>query len=174
MTIRDLQLNFSRSSRMPAWAGWALLGLALAFIADLSWSYFNARAEVAQREERLAALSHATAARSNLPVRSVSKDELAFARETIRRIATPWHELFGALEAAASDKIALLSIEPDAKSGKVLIGGESQDYAAALDYMQRLRANRALANVHLVRHEEQENQSHHVVFSISASWTKAL
>ena len=81
----------------------------------------------------------------------------------------PWGNLFGALEAASSDQVALLGIEPDPKAGKVLISGDSKDYLAALTYVLNLAAPTALSGVQLVRHEIKPNDPQRpVAFAVSA------
>jgi hypothetical protein len=103
----------------------------------------------------------------------VSSEELAAAAETVRRISLSWDGLFAALEAAASDKVALLAIEPDPKTQTVLISGEGKDYAAALAYVAELRRAGALSRVHLVRHEQRRDDPHKsIAFSVAASWSE--
>ena len=93
------------------------------------------------------------------------------ARETYQRLATPWEKLFGALESAASDRVTLVAVEPDAKSGTVKISGEGRDYPAVLDYVVQLRANPTLAGAHLVKHEaRQDGPQGSVAFSVAAAW----
>jgi len=96
-----------------------------------------------------------------------SPEELAAARETVQRLSLPWPELFTALESAASEQVALLAIEPDPKSGTVVITGDSKDYLAALTYVLNLSRAETLSRVQLVRHEAKQNA---VGFSVSATW----
>jgi Tfp pilus assembly protein PilN len=101
----------------------------------------------------------------------VGAQELALARETIDRLATPWDRLFGALESAASDKVALLGLEPDAKAGTVTISGDSKDYLAVLSYVLNLSQTNALGRVQLVRHEVKSSEPQRPVsFVVSAGW----
>ena len=73
---------------------------------------------------------------------------------------------------SAERQVALLAIEPDAKSGKVLISGDSKDYLAALSYVLNLSQSPSLADVQLVRHEVKKNDPQHAVsFQISAAWS---
>ena len=78
-------------------------------------------------------------------------------RETVARLATPWDRLFGALESASNDQVALLGIEPDPKAGTVLITGDSKNYLAALSYVLNLSKAEGLGGVQLVRHEAKSN-----------------
>lgn len=108
-------------------------------------------------------------------MREVGAEEIAFARETVSRLSTPWQSLFGAVEAGHTDSVALLSIEPDADARTVTITGEAKDYLAALSYMASLAQQQALRRVHLVRHETLRGGSRRpLAFTISAGWEEGL
>lgn len=155
-----LDIDFIRSRRRSAWAGRLLFAIALAVAADAGWTYLRLREALSADQGRLTAVQPRAA-------RKVGPEELAAARETVQRLTLPWTQLFGALESAASPQVALLAIEPDPRSGKVTISGDSKDYLAALTYVLNLRRSDALANVQLVRHEQRASD---VSFSVSASW----
>jgi hypothetical protein len=143
---------------------------------DLGVSYYGARKDVARNEARLAKAGPPAdgAGRAAAAARAISPEELAVARETIQRLSMPWDNLFGALESAATDQVALLAIEPDPKSGTVVISAEGKDYAAALSYVLELSRAKTLSQVHLVKHELQESDPQRpVAFSVSASWSRA-
>jgi len=91
----------------------------------------------------------------------------------VQRLSLPWDGLFSALESAASDQVALLAIEPDPRSGTVVISGTSKDYLAALTYVLNLRRDEKLGRVQLVRHEVKQNEPQRpVAFAVSASWVQ--
>lgn len=174
--MHRLDLDFRRTRPASPWARWMLLALALAFMADLAVSYYGVRQAIAQNQERLVRLGRSMdgANRGALTSRAPSAEEIRLARDTIQRLATPWDDLFGALEATASSKVALLAIEPDPKSGTVLISGEATDYPAALDYVAQLGRAPILERAHLIRHErQQDGPQQPVTFSVSAAWSKA-
>lgn len=163
--MQRIDLNFAGRERRSPWAGALLLAVAAAVAGDAAWSYVHARRTIAQAE-LLIARSHARAA-----PRAVPPEELAAARDTVQRLALPWPGLFGAIESAASDDVALLAIEPDPRAGKVTISGDSKDYLAALTYVLNLSRAEVLSGVELVRHEVKQNDPRHpVAFSVSASW----
>jgi hypothetical protein len=86
----------------------------------------------------------------------------------------PWKNLFGALESTATDKVALLAVEPDPKAGTVVISGDSKDYLSALNYVMELTQTRTLHNVRLIKHELRQNDPQRPVsFSILATWKEA-
>ncbi len=178
MTMRRLEFDFLRSRRRPGWAAWTLLAIALAFVLDLGHSWYVLEGEIARKEARLAAQAGQTPPSELIKVSSqraapnpVREGELAAARDTLLRLSVPWDALFGALEAAQTERTSLISIEPDATSGIVTLTGEAKDYLAALSYVANLEQQKALARVHLARHEiRQTDPQRPVVFAISASW----
>ena len=157
-----LELDFVRRRRMSPWAGRALLALAMAFAGDVGFSLLKLKNDIVEAQARVD-----RGGRTQVAARKASPEELAAARETVQRLSLPWPELFSALESAASDQVALLAIEPDPKSGTVLISGDSKDYLAALTYVLNLSRAETLARVQLVRHEAKQNA---VGFSVSATW----
>jgi Tfp pilus assembly protein PilN len=166
--MQALRLDFCRNSATPRWVAPALLAVALAFAGDVGYSFAkNLRLEK-RNEAALAKLDP----RSFKPARNAPAEELAAARETVQRLSTPWEKLFGALESAASDQVALVSIEPDPKAGTVKISGDSKDYLAVLTYVLNLSRAEALSRVQLARHELKNDAQKSVGFSVSASWGK--
>jgi hypothetical protein len=169
--LRPLELDFWRTGRASPWAGRLLAIVALALAADQGLSYHRARSAIAAAELRIAALGRTPALARNAP--QPSSEEIAAARETYQRLTIPWENLFRALESTATDSIALVGIEPDPKSGTVLISGQGADYLAAVSYMRNLEQSGALKSAHLVKHELRSGRNDRpVAFSISASWTQ--
>ena len=168
--MQRIDLDFAARGRRSPWAGAVLFAVALAVAGDAAWSYVHARRQLAQAEMLLARSHPRHAARAV----AASAEELAAARDTVQRLALPWPGLFGALESAASDDVALLAIEPDPRAGKVTLSGDSKDYLAALTYVLNLSRSDALSSVELVRHEVKQNDPRHpVAFSVSAAWKEA-
>ncbi len=166
--MQAVKLDFSRIHRTPRWVAPLLFSLAAAFAFDVGFSLAGAMRSVWKSEKAMAQLQpHAYQA-----PRPVAKEEVSAARETMQRLATPWDKLFDALEAAASDQVTLLSIEPDPKAGTVTISGDGKDYLAALSYVLNLSRADALSHVQLARHEVKENDPHKAVaFTVSAAWS---
>jgi hypothetical protein len=164
--MQALQLDFCRTRKAPRWVAPVLMAVALAFCGDVAISFVKERTSFLKNERAVAALDP----RSYRPARSATAEEVAAARDTLQRLSTPWDKLFGALESAASDQVALLSIQPDPKAGTVLISGDSKDYLAALTYVLNLSRAEALTRVQLARHEMKQDQGKSVGFSVSAAW----
>jgi len=171
--LQRLELDFRRVPAASAWAGWVLFALAAVFATDVAVSYRDARAAVTQVESRLAALARpGDAGRASWRPRPITAEELTAARETVQRLALPWDELFGALEATATEGVVLAAIEPDAKAGTVLISGDAKDYPAVLAYVAKLRDAKSLTGAHLVRHERRADAQRPFAFAVSASWSE--
>lgn len=167
--MRALELDYRRARRRTHLAAWALLVAGCVLAADGAVRYHELRAEV---EAKQALLAQGPLRRVSAAAPSVDADEYAFARDTIRRIAMPWDSFFDALEQARSERVTLLSIEPDVDNGTVSLTGEAKDFLAALTYLAQLSAERRLGRVHLVRHELKgaAGSRRPLAFTISATW----
>lgn len=166
--MRRLELDFGGQRSSSPWAGRVLLALAAAFALDVAISYRDVQASLDSHEAAAAATQPRAA-----PPRKVSAEELALVRDTVQRIGMPWDKLFGALESAASEQVALLGIEPDPKAGTVVISGDSKDYLATLTYVLNLSRSEALTGVQLVRHEAKaKDPNGPVSFAVSAAWSE--
>jgi Fimbrial assembly protein (PilN) len=171
--MRRLELDFQRLPRPSRIVQAVLLAIALAFAADVGRSYLQARKDVESLRERL---THAARPESERPLikvvaQPVTEQELDLARETIRRLSTPWEALFKSLEAARIERVTITSVEPDPVARTVSIEGEARDYLSALSYVANLRQQRALKRVLLVHHETGGQSAQRPLrFVISASW----
>jgi len=159
--LRALSIDFGPRTRSSPWAARVLFAVAAAVALDGGLAYHDARKAIGANQAALARLP------AGAPP-SASKEEVALARDTVARLTMPWDSLFGAIETAASDQVALLAVEPDPKAGKVTISGEGKDYLAALTYVLNLSRSDALSGVQLVRHEVKPDGP--VAFSIAAIW----
>jgi hypothetical protein len=165
--MQRLDIDFCAARRSTPWAGRILLAAAAFVAADVGVSYRSAREVLAENQARVA-----SRAAGSVAVAKVTPQEVAAARDTVERLALPWNELFTALEAAASDRVALAGIEPDPKKGTVTISGHGKDYLAALSYVFNLQRVAGLDDVQLVRHEQKANDPNGAVsFAVSAAWS---
>lgn len=173
MRMQALQLDFLQKHHRAGWASWFLAALALALALDVCRSWYVLRAEIVRKEMKL--MERVEAPRDpnlvKVSARPLKEGELAAARDTIRRLSIPWDSLFGALEAAQTERASLLSIEPDGASGTVTLTGEAKDYLAALTYVANLEMQKVLTRVYLSKHETRQGDPQRpIVFAISASW----
>lgn len=169
-----LHLDYQRSGVRSPWAAWVLLGVAVAFAADLGFAYFELKAQLQRDEARAAQLAQ------GLPTQSAEQSDpkameqnLIYAGDTINRLALPWGRLFKSLESAQAQGVALLSIEPDPEAGTVMLSGEGTDYLAVLAYVAWLKSDKTLSDAHLVKHEIRVNEPRRpVFFMVSAAWSR--
>jgi hypothetical protein len=169
--MERLELNYVRPGQRFRRARHILAIAAVAFTLDTASQYHALKKDIASKEERLARTGSVSREPSPAALRPMNPEEYAFARETVGRLSTPWDRLFRALEAAKTDRVALLAIEPSTDQRTVMISGEAKDYLAALSYMASLANQDALRRVHIVRHEPQRAPSPRPLsFTISAAW----
>ena len=163
--LTRLDIDFCATRRASPWLGRGLLAIALVVCLDAGLSYYELRKVVGANETRVARRAPAATAK-------VSAQEVAAVRDTVQRIGMPWDELFVALEAAATDQVALASIEPDLAKGTVVISGDGKDYLAALSYVSNLSRTENLERVQLLRHERKTpDPNGPVSFAVSAAWS---
>lgn len=166
--MKKLHIDFFGHGERSAWTGRLVLAVAVAFALDAGLSYRQLRSSLEMNEAKIARAPRVASAPK------VSPEEVAAVRETVERLGMPWDKLFGALESAATDQVALLGIEPDPKAGTVVISGDSKDYLAALSYVLNLSRADTLARVQLVRHELKTHDPQGAVsFAVSAAWREA-
>lgn len=169
-----LDLDFLRDAPSAPWMRWLLLAVALTFASDLGLNYYRQHQRLARNHEALEARRHdvaAAASARSIAASAPSPEEIKMARDALDRLSMPWGKLFGALETATGEKVALLAIEPDVRTGTVLITGEAADYRSALDYVSALDRTGTLQRPHLVHHERNAGDPQSGLrFSISAAW----
>ena len=164
--MKKLNLNFSAKGQGSPWLGRLVLAAGAAVCLDAGLSYKSLHDALKQNEARFATRGPAG------PTVKVSPQEVAVVRETVQRLGLPWHELFAALEAAATQSVVLASIEPDTAKGTITISGDGKDYLAALSYVSNLSRSEGLERVELVRHERKNpDPNGPVSFAVSAAWS---
>lgn len=175
-TMRDLHLDYQRRAHFTIKIGAALLvaGLAAALLA--TGYYYSLGNDIDLGEARVSAIersvhrepiadpSTSTAARQ---VASAMKE----ANEVLLQLALPWDDLFTAVETSDDDKIALLSIDPDAQKRLVKISGEARSLDCMLNYVRLLQESGLLTEVNLNNHQiNQQDPEKPIRFSLVAAW----
>ncbi|MDH5538356.1 MAG: PilN domain-containing protein [Rhizobacter sp.] len=166
--MRRLELDLAATRRRSI-LPWVALLAALALAADATHRHAELAALLGEAQSRLQR-------REAAPQRPVVLDagtarDFRQAEQVIGRLALPWDALFRAVEDAADERVALMTIEPDAQKGEVRLGGEAADYDAVIGYIERLGAPGLLVGAHLLRHELREDQPGQPVrFTVVARW----
>jgi len=150
--------------------GKALLGAGLLLGGGAALGWLN----VAGEAERWAGVADAAPRRAGqemVATDSVLLQEVAQANEVIDGLSLPWDSLFRGMEEAATDRVALLGVEPDPGRRVVILSGEAPAYAEVLRYMTRLDAGAVLTQPRLMNHEVRDEGSRHpVAFAITTNW----
>lgn len=170
--MKKLSLDFEVQPRRNTWAGWVLLLIGVALCGEMVFSYIKLQQEMSGLEKNLIKNGLAAKSVQQKGVASYTPIEFTHAQETIAKIAIPWGDLFRAVEAVKVEHVALLALEPDAKTGTLLLRGEAGDLPALLTYIARLRQSKQLYEVYLLRHEIRRDgdPSRPIAFSASARW----
>ncbi len=177
MKAAPLQIDFAHPARRgaaPLARGMLLLGsLALMGVA-LIWAdalqQRRALSQVQVRLERQQALRTAPAARAG-PVEPQQLARERWVLNATRGLHTPWVDLLAALEAAPTQAVALLSVEPSAANRSVRLTAEGRDAKAMLAYLGALQRDTRLAQVVLIAHQVQlQSPGTPVRFQIQAQW----
>ena len=167
--MRALELDYLRPAKQRRLVALVLGFFALGFAVDAGLYYARLAEGIEREEHRLARTSQQSRQPAGAP--PIGTDELTAARDTLRRLTTPWESLFQALETAKTERVFLLTVEPSVESRTLTITAEAKDYLAALTYVARLGDAPALQRVHLVRHEVRRGSpQRRVTFTVSASW----
>jgi Tfp pilus assembly protein PilN len=155
-----------------------LLSLVILSAVITGW-YFNQLRQETQRVEskidRVEGRINGRVTASNVSQLPPAKlaEIIKFSNRTIHQLNLPWDILFTQLEAAKSDGVALLGIEPNAKSNAIKVEGEAKDYAAMLKYVRSLSQQGVLQGVYLTEHKmDDQNPDKPIRFTLEASWVE--
>jgi Tfp pilus assembly protein PilN len=97
--------------------------------------------------------------------------EVKLANEVLEQLALPWGALFKTLESSNTDKVALLSIQPNLGKHSIKMSGEAKDFTALLDYIKQLEKSKSITGVALQTHEiNVQTAEKPVSFTLSANW----
>ena len=158
--MRAIEIDFARTA--PHRSSGRLLAMlaagALAFGALALHSELET--EASRLDARLGKLEPGAVKDARLPVHvdEAVQNRVRQANNVIDRLALPWDRLFRAVEGAATPRIVLLGIAPDARTGTVQITGEAPDPPAMFDYVQRLQQQAELGDVFLLQHQREERR----------------
>ena len=178
MALSPLQLDYQRDHRRTPWIGIALLLLGF-LVAGMGASRYKSLTEdVAQWEQRNSDVERRLERKAVKPKREPKDTQLVAqqitqANEVVRQLGLPWELLFREVEAARSDRVALLAIEPDAQKHVVRITGEARQLEDVLDYVTRLGKSRHLVDIYLQSHQAQTTMPDQPIrFALMAGWKK--
>ncbi len=127
-----------------------------------------------ERLEKLQQQKNAPRARSTSRIREFGQEirkEVAQANAVLDQINLPWEALFDSLEHAATEEIALLSLQPNVSSRTLRISGEARNMSELLDFVESLERETVFENVHLINYRiKQDNPHRPITFLLTAAW----
>lgn len=174
--MRALSLDY-RQRKIGHRAGIALLVLVLAGIGGLIYYYREISNEAIHLENLISRIERKLRpSQMAVPVTAAEAQQRAMevknANDLLLRLSLPWDQLFESLEAANTDNVALLGVDPDSKKGLIKISGEAKDFDAMLGYIRALQASKFFSEVYLQQHQVQEKDPDKPIhFTLDASWT---
>jgi Tfp pilus assembly protein PilN len=149
----------------------AMLGAALPWVAAVRERDALTQA-LAQADRRRTALAAPAPQPRSADPRQVARERAL--RDLTRGLSTPWADLFAALEAAPTQSVALLAIEPTVANRSVRLVAEARNSKAMLAYLAALQQDFRLTHVVLVSHQVQaQTPGTPVRFQIQALWADA-
>jgi len=172
----ELELIKSTSAMsLWTWQGVAVLivGGALAVFTWLAYQSLQSQNEAAQTQ--LQALQQSrqkpVLVQAVVMAQKINPEQLQVLKLTASELATPWNELFSALEKSSMNDVAILGIQPDSKKQQVIISGEAKNYPSILAYIDKLSKQPMLADVYLQKHAVNDaDKDKPVRFSVFARW----
>lgn len=141
-------------------ARWERTGLVMALLfalCALGWTVWQSHMLGLEQKRLEAALDLAQA-----PVARPRPDPLppATPAETLRqmdavtaRLNVPWSDVLDAIERSTTQKVALLTLEPDARTGSVALTAEARSLDDLLNYAEALGKDVAIATVRMGQHD---------------------
>jgi Tfp pilus assembly protein PilN len=179
MKASRLNLDFAQpKAATPRAARWLVsVGAAVLLGSALPWIAATNRQGTLEQALKQAQIERGTRSAPVKTVRPVDPKEQQRERaiqSITHGLATPWADLFAALEAAPTQAVALMAIEPTVANRSVRLTGEARDAQAMLGYLAALQHDVRLSQVVLVSHQVQaQAPGTPVRFAIQALWADA-
>jgi hypothetical protein len=174
--MRALDLDYQRNAwRSSAAIGWAVLAIGLISAAMAVNAALRVQDEVTDFEARVARLERkpTPTVRGNLSTQESDRlaEEIALADGIAGRLTFPWQDLLQAIEAVTSNRVALLSLQPDVSKNLVRITAECKTTGDMLAYVRAVNRDKRLADAHVISHEVATTvPGTPIRFTLQASW----
>lgn len=175
-----LRLKFPDRGQSVPHIDFSILLIGLLVLADVLLQFRQVTEEVnhwTNRVERLEKQQQQKAAprtRSTPRIKEFSQEirkEITQANAILDQINLPWETLFDAIEHAATEEIALLSLQPNVASRTLRLSGEAKSMSELLDFVEALERELIFENVHLLNYKvKQDNPHRPIIFLLTAAW----
>lgn len=175
-----LRLKFPDRGQSVPHIDFSILLIGLLVLAGVLLQFRQVTEEVnhwTNRVERLEKQQQQKAAprtRSTPRIKEFSQEirkEITQANAILDQINLPWETLFDAIEHAATEEIALLSLQPNVASRTLRLSGEAKSMSELLDFVEALERELIFENVHLLNYKvKQDNPHRPIIFLLTAAW----
>lgn len=130
----------------------------------------------AKQDERIAAQTLAGARwQAREQTIRLSTKQIEAANRVMRQLNLPWQPLLSAIEEQLSERVALLSIEPDASTQRLRLQAEAKSADDMVDFIEALDGDERFVTARLVRHEIYESDRNRPYrFILEAEWSADL
>ena len=91
----------------------------------------------------------------------------------VQQLNLPWRDLQEAIETATPPNVALLALDPDAKTRNLRITAEAKTSDDMLSYVQSIKEQPFFVSAGLVKHElNDQDPNHPLRFQLDAQWAE--
>lgn len=165
-----LDLDHYAPPRRSRWPGYLLLALAILAAAEVTQRHRTAQLAAERHEATQGMLNVQRPPAKTIP-RNRLDEQVKNAETVVRQLTLPWARLIGTIEAAGSQDVAILQLQPDAQQRTLRITAEARNQAAMVDYLRRLADVQGFAYVHLLSHQvQQDDPQRPIQFAAQASF----
>lgn len=178
-TANFIAINFAprHSLRLllAPWWSWILLmiGITMSITALHLASDISTKAQYLDEAiQRQMKRSSSASARPQSSKKNLIPEAKAIAvNAAIQQLNLPWSDLLDAMEEATPNKIALISLEPDAKKHVLKVVAEALSSDDMIAYVEQLKKQAIFENVMLTKHELSEQDPQKPFrFQFEAQW----
>ena len=175
-----LRLRFPYREQSAPQLDFALLLVGLLIIVAVYFQFRHQAEEInfwsnrVERMEKQQQQKTSPRTRTTSRIREFSQEiqkEIVQANAILDQLNLPWEMLFDSIEHAATEDIALLSLQPNFSNRSLRLSGEAKSMAELLDFVEALERELVFENVHLLNYKiKQENPQRPIIFLLNAEW----
>lgn len=167
--MRSIELDFLHPRPRTHWIGWLLLVLGVAAFGWTMWQ--DRQLELAVSGQRMAAERLRPAAVSKLSAQPAENPGHQEIQSAASQLGLPWSDLLVRLEKSRSGKVALLSLDADARKPVVTMVAEARNLQDMLSYIESLKDDANFKSVQLASHLLREDDPQMPVrFTLLLGW----
>ncbi|MDO8653455.1 MAG: hypothetical protein Q7R66_14810 [Undibacterium sp.] len=178
--MKPVRIDFTKPSlrrtlSQTKFPDWLIAGVGISLCVSAAIAVFQQRdreqiQQMRQMQQRQTLKEHGSA---TLPVvkTAISLTQANAVNHAVLQLNLPWQDLQNSLEAATTSKVALLTLEPDAKSRTLKVSAEAKNSDDMLLYIEQLKQQIFFSSVVLVKHETNELDANKPLrFQLDVQW----